>query len=366
MVRYERFLNSPFFKRFVRRKLFEQGSFFNRLLLLGLGVRSIGQRLPLTPQALQASALYNQWWYYGIELLPGVTTSSSFPADVPLLPRMVLRNCDVTGADCLDIGSVEGLIPVLMCRQGARRVVATNPHLYNYEKMQAVRKYYNAGFKFRQIGSLYDLSSKLRSERGFDLINLSGVLYHVYSPMHVLAGLRPLLKKNGLMIVATCVVKRADFSAEFNDRGKLQREATTFWYPSIPLFDYLLRYFKLLPIDCLYHPFAPDDAVRSTQGFESGYLCVVCRATDEPAFDSDDGWAAESLENSYESIILYDREMASQQSESTVGYRREPDQRWLRPNKRSIDLWQAVAQMPPVVTADRTQDTHILRLSDQI
>jgi SAM-dependent methyltransferase len=365
-MRYERFLNSPLFKKFVRRKLFDRSSFFSRLLLLWFAIRGIGRRLPRTPESAKESPLYGQWWYYSFELAPGVPTQSSFPSDFPLLPRMLLRNCELAGCDCLDIGSVEGLIPILMCRQGARRVVATNPHLYNYEKMQAVRQLYGVGFKFRQIGSLYDLSRKFGRTRGFDLINLSGVLYHVYSPMHVLAGLRPLLKPNGLMIVSTNVVYRSDFSMEFNDRGKLQREATTYWYPSIPLFDYLLRYFKLLPIDCLYHAYERDDSVRFTGDFESGYLAVVCRATDDPAFDAGDTWVRESIQDSYESILLWDQEKSSAYAASTIGYRHQLDRQLFRADGRSLDLWKAVQELPTVGTANRSQDSHALLLSDKI
>ncbi len=362
-MKYERFLNSPVFKRFVRRRLFEPGSVFSRMLLAWFSARAMGRRLPATPASMRESELYNQWWYYSFELAPGVMTSSSFPADFPLLPRMLLRNAEVAGCDCLDIGSVEGLMPILMCRQGAREVVATNPHLYNYEKMQAVRKLFGVNFKFRQVGSLYDISRKL-GNKGFDLINLSGVLYHVYSPMHVLAGLRPMLKKNGLMIVSTNVVRRNDFSMEFNDRGKLQREATTYWYPSIPLYDYLLRYFELLPIDCLYHPYAGDDSTRFTAEFESGYLSVVCRATDEPSFDSEDAWAPESIADSYETILLWDRAKQTAQPASTIGYKHAPDPDLMR-DRRSLDLWKAVNALPPIGVADRPQDTHALLLSDK-
>ena len=363
-MKYERFLNSPTFKRFVRRRLFDRESVFSRMLLAWFSARSMGRRLPATPEGMRDSELFKQWWYYSFELAPGVMTSSSFPADFPLLPRMLLRNAELAGCDCLDIGSVEGLMPILMCRQGARDVFATNPHLYNYEKMQAVRKLFGVNFKFRQIGSLYDVSRKL-GNKSFDLINLSGVLYHVWSPMHVIAGLRPLLKKNGLMILSTNVVKRNDFSMEFNDRGKLQREATTYWYPSIPLYDYLLRYFELLPIDCLYHPYARDDSTRFTSEFESGYLSVVCRATDDPSFDSDDAWAPESITDSYESILLWDRAKQAAQPVSTIGYRHAPDPQLLHANGRSLDLWKAVDALPPVGAASQPQDTHALLLADR-
>lgn len=365
-MKYERFLKSPVFKRFVRKRLFDRASIVNRLLSAWFRTRGAVRPLPRSAEGLRNSELYKQWWYYGIELLPDVVTKSTFPQDFPLLPRMLLRNCDFSGGDCLDIGSVEGLIPVLMCRQGARRVVATNPHLYNYDKVQAVRKYYRAGFDFRQIGSLYDLSKKFGGSQGFDLINLSGVLYHVYSPMHVLAGLRPLLKKDGLMIVSTNVVNRLGFTMEFNERGKLQREGTTFWYPTIPLFDYLLRYFKLLPLDALYYPYGPGDQVRYTPDFESGYLCVVCRATDEPAFGSDDEWALDSIDDSYETILLWDQERLSRQAKSVSSYRVPIDPSLLSPENRSLDLYKMVAQTPPVVKAERSQDSHYLHLADRI
>ena len=89
--------------------------------------------------------------------------------------------------------------------------------------MAALRHYYQATFEFQQIGLMYDLASKLRkSGRGsFDVINLSGVLYHVFSPLMVLAGVRALLKRNGLMIVSTNVVIDDAFTMQFDGATRL-------------------------------------------------------------------------------------------------------------------------------------------------
>ena len=38
----------------------------------------------------------------------------------------------------------------------------------------------------------------------------------------------------------------------FNVAGHMQPESNTYWYPSARLFDYLLRYMRLEPIDCLF------------------------------------------------------------------------------------------------------------------
>jgi 2-polyprenyl-3-methyl-5-hydroxy-6-metoxy-1,4-benzoquinol methylase len=327
--------------------------------------KSIGERYPTDLQAMLKSDLYNAWWYYSVELIPGATKVGIYPANFPLLPRIMMRNCNLKQMDCLDLGSMEGLIPTLMCRQGAKKVLATDATFHCYQKLCAVKHYYDVHFRFRQVGLMYGLSEKLRGEGGFDLINLSGILYHVFSPMHTIAGARALLRKNGLMIVATNVVNRPDFSMEFNDRGKLQAERNTFWYPSIPLFEYLLRYFKLLPIDLLYLPHAPSDRVRFTESARAGYLCVICRATDEVALPKEDEWAIGSMINSWEWIALCDRSMLDAQPTSTIKYKGTIEPQLMNVDQRSLDLYKAVSNTEPILEATQPQDSNWLHLEDQ-
>ena len=45
-----------------------------------------------------------------VELLPGVITNGQYEDSFPMLPRLLLRKCGVEGADCLDMGAMEGLI----------------------------------------------------------------------------------------------------------------------------------------------------------------------------------------------------------------------------------------------------------------
>ena len=70
---------------------------------------------PTTVEALRESDIYKRWWYYSVELLPGVVTNGQYEDTFPMLPRLLLRQCGVEGADCLDIGTMEGLI----CQDGA-------------------------------------------------------------------------------------------------------------------------------------------------------------------------------------------------------------------------------------------------------
>jgi hypothetical protein len=183
--------------------------------------------------------------------------------------------------------------------------------------------------------------------------------------MHVLAGVRPLLRKNGLMIISTNIVNKSDYCMEFNDRGRLQRENNTFWYLSVPLFEYLLRFFRLEPIDCLYHRYTGTDPVRYVKDLDAGYLSVVCRATGDLALASDE-WAAGTARNSWEYTELCDYDMLSSQKTSGIGYRRDLDARLSNPNdNRSIDLSGAMRLQEAVIREARPEDSNLLRLSDQ-
>jgi hypothetical protein len=75
-----------------------------------------------------------------------------------------------------------------MSKQGARKVLATDASFHCYEKIVALKKYHKVDFDFQQTGSMYDLSKKPRRRGGFDYINLSGILYHVFPPLHVIAS----------------------------------------------------------------------------------------------------------------------------------------------------------------------------------
>src|SRR6266540_4578692 len=261
------------------------------------------QSFPDAAEDLAKSDVFTGWWYYSVELMPGLITKGQYPDSFPMLPRILLRNCDLRGTTCLDVGSMEGLMPVLMCRQGAKAVLATDAVDHCREKMAALRYYYKANFKFQQIGLMYDLANKLRKSGrlSFDVINLSGVLYHVFSPLMVLAGVRALLKRNGLMIVSTNVVIDNTLTMHFNNAGRLQEEVNTFWYTSVEALDYLLRYLKLAPIDCLYISHRDiKSSVRYVTDVESGYLSVVCRARDDLIPTREDNWMRKSSQHSWE------------------------------------------------------------------
>jgi SAM-dependent methyltransferase len=303
--------------------------------------------------------------------MPEIVTKGAYLPEFPMLSRIMLRKCELKEKSCLDLGSMEGLIPVLMARGGASSVLATDAVGHCVEKMAAVKHYYRNNFDYRNVGPMYDLYKKLAGHN-FDLINCSGLLYHTFSPMSVLSDVRPLLKRNGLMIVSTHVILENGFSMEFNNSGRIQNESNTFWYITVPFLDYMLRYFKLAPIDCI---FSPNETAKSNIRLvfdkPSGQISVLCRAMDSVLPTKDDKWMTESAQNSWEYMGI--RSLRSRSSKWDLA-RRQPissircknciEKQHFRDDVESLDLWEAISNSKPIISADKESDACILRLHD--
>jgi SAM-dependent methyltransferase len=277
-----------------------------------------------------------------------------------MLPRMLTRGADLTGMSCLDVGSMEGLMPAMMRRKGAARVLATDAIEHCTQKMAAVKQAYGVDFDFRRVGLAYEMSRKLKDQGGFDFINFSGVGYHVFSPMHCLAGLRPLLKRNGLMVIGTNCMIRDGYTMEFNDRGRLQRESNTFWYLSVPMLEYMARYFRLQPIDALCYPHGPNNPATYRPGLDIGYVVMVCRAVDEDQVTDGDEWASRSRAQSWEWQALCDTAMMNAQPVSAITYQ---SARIAVPPPGGIDVLDVVRRPEHIIpTVSDPRDSHTLLL----
>ena len=300
----------------------------------------------------QIKELLPEWWYYSFELLPGVFAKGTYAPDLPMLPRMMLRNCQLEGMSCLDMGSMEGLIPILMRKGGADQVLAVDAVDHCLAKMNVAKACYGVDFEYKSIGLMYELFRKLAG-RSFDLINCSGLLYHVYSPLQVLAGVRPLLKRNGMMIVSTNVILEDGYSMTFNAEGTLQGEANTFWYTSVPMLDYMLRLMRLTPIETLYFRRDQFDSIyQAGSEKQLAYMSVLCQASDTA---SDDPWMSYAARASWEYQGNTNWPMADAQPESKIS-RRDG-----QPISR-INLWD-VTQQTNSVSSVSEHDSHGLLLS---
>jgi 2-polyprenyl-3-methyl-5-hydroxy-6-metoxy-1,4-benzoquinol methylase len=175
---------------------------------------------PTSSFDLLRSPLFNQYWYYAIELLPGAITPGCRRQNFGLT-RTLFNRADVRGRSVLDIGTMEGAIPILAGRQGAKKNIGVDFARF-HEKVEAVKHYTGVDFEY-YFGLTHAETSnflKQRNHHNFDIIVLSGVLYHCFSPLHTLAMARSLVRTGGLMIVETWAIADQDHGMFFNTHGR--------------------------------------------------------------------------------------------------------------------------------------------------
>jgi 2-polyprenyl-3-methyl-5-hydroxy-6-metoxy-1,4-benzoquinol methylase len=254
-------------------------------------------KFPATESELRASPIFNEQWYYCFELLPGVITRGAAHLNIGLTRRLFSK-MDLADRSVLDIGTMEAAIPVLAKRRGAKFAAGIDADRCD-DKIEAVKHYMGQDFHYSS-GIIHSAMQEKLSKAGhqaFDVIILSGVLYHCFGPLHTLAYARSMLRTGGLMIIETWGIESAEPAMYFNSAGRFGKDPSTFFLPTTSLLNYVLRYFKLQPIDCVWI------AIPDVAGLR---VAVVCRATDEVLNEGDE-WMLEATNMvDYKTLIDWD------------------------------------------------------------
>src|SRR5882724_5665125 len=103
--------------------------------------------LPSTDTIYSQAELDVTPWYYSMEMEPGKLTPGQSFSNVGLT-RTLLQRAELNGHDCLDIGTMEGLIPVLMQRRGARSVTAYDRPSALTSRIASVKQRFGVDFDF--------------------------------------------------------------------------------------------------------------------------------------------------------------------------------------------------------------------------
>jgi len=312
---------------------------------------------PATAAELLATEWYRQPWYYTFELLPGVFTAGAGHLNLGLT-RALLGRCSVANRSCLDIGTMEAAVPVLLSRRGAEKIVGVDVAPFE-DKIAAVKHYTGTEFDYYS-GLLHGKTVDFLKERGhvnFDLVILSGVLYHCFGPLHTLAMARSLVRTGGLMLIESFAAIDEQLAMFFNAAGVFTSDPSTYLLPSVPLLDYLFRYFKLQPIDCIH-------GERSTVGkYQCARVATVCRAVDAAVAEPGDSWmpAATGI---VDYLTLCDWSTIENREHDPVGYDLGPSTARLRTNvPGTCDLLATVlVQAPTKLTAADA----VIHLSDRV
>ena len=231
-----------------------------------------------------AQFLYKKKWYYNIEIEAGEFTAGADRPSLALI-RKLLRNVDVRDQDCLDLGTMEAVIPILLKRGGAKRVVAYDRFIESPVWLPDIKKIYDVDFDFVGGLRLEDLGARLDDKIGthfFDLVVFSGVLYHLINPMGYLGLVRSMCKIGGLFLFETRVQQDPREMLIFNNAGRFGK-GNTYYIATTAWVDYMLRMLGLMPLYAVY--------VVRFQTHMSSRLAVLCRSQVEPCpIDPNDEW----------------------------------------------------------------------------
>jgi 2-polyprenyl-3-methyl-5-hydroxy-6-metoxy-1,4-benzoquinol methylase len=230
----------------------------------------------VNPNSLEFRRILSQHWYYSVELRPGLYTRGDEHANV-ICTRELLARVSPSGLDVCDIGTMEGMIPVLLKRRGARSVVALDA-IDCTEKVQLVQLCTGESFEYvprvslsrikealserARLSSYSSEWGQMKIQTGFDVVVLSGVLYHVFSPFHVIGLARTLVKRGGLLILETAASCEDRYAQNWVFRGDkwIYPSGTNTWFLTLRLLDHLLRFMKFKPVDCVHGPIYKDIA----------------------------------------------------------------------------------------------------------
>lgn len=257
-------------------------------------------------------------WYHSIELYPGFFTPGHAFTNI-VATRAILSRCEIERMACLDIGTMDGLIAAILSRRKAGYVLACDRY-DRHVQIDLVRRALGLNFQYLPNATLADVrarSPKLHGEP-FDLVVFSGVLYHMYDPMNGLAIVRSLVREGGIVVIETTAAVSDLHVGYFNAYGRNQKDPHDYWTVSVTLLDYLLRYFRLKPLDCAFF----ENGSPTEDGSPGVRVAIPCLAVAEQLHDESDGWMVANRDD-------------------YAGY-----QDWTSPNKRPVGYEGLVCDRP--------------------
>jgi len=241
----------------------------------------------LTEEELMRNSIMQEDWYHSIELLPGIFTKGADHKNVHLT-RQLLKGCEIKNMNCLDIGAMDCLMTILLLRRGAKKVTAYDRLKASERRVNFLRKTLNLDFDYivgMKLSDLREITKNL-GFHPFDVVIFSGIIYHMFDPMAGLALARGMVRNGGLLMIETAAVMNNSMAMYLNAEGRFHKEHTSYWLISIECLDYLLRFFRLSAMDCIYF----KTTFEKQTSLQLCRIGIVCRAVDEALSSHGDSW----------------------------------------------------------------------------
>ena len=293
-------------------------------------------------------------WYYSIELQKGTFTKGNHFPNV-VLTRKILENIEVKNKCCLDIGSMEGLIPTLLKRRGARQVFAYDRRTDLSAKINLVKKAYDVDFHLITGIGLNKLPTELKKKKyfPFDIIVFSGVLYHMFDPLGGLATVRGLLRNGGILLLETGALINNAMAMYFNAEGRFYPR-TNYFMISLDALDYMLRFLRLKPLDVIYF----KQGKKTSDGLQKCRVCIPSLAIDKPLKGDGDQWMNKDFQTDFKEFLCWD---ALKNTEPIVKYHTRNTSLKIRKDTGSVDIYETVVNTPEYTIK---KEDSILKLND--
>lgn len=242
--------------------------------------------------------VYNEKWYYSVELEKGKFTEGfDFINIAPA--RRALDSLEVKGHSVLDLSTMEGMFATLLAKRGAN-VMATDTidctkrismlkqaHSVDFRYMPHIPLEDQASFLFKyqtsnSFSPMKPLRSNMSTPYGYDVVFSSGVMYHVLSPLHYILQLRKLVKLGGCVVIETACAVNDEIEMHHDYRAdSFVYGGSCSWFISTGALDLFLRASFLEPLGFAY--------VRSKtkSDLDVVRLGLVARAVDTRSFQPD-------------------------------------------------------------------------------
>jgi SAM-dependent methyltransferase len=284
--------------------------------------------------------ILKKYWYYSVELYPGFFTNGGNFNHI-YLTRKILKQVSVENMNCLDIGTVEGLYPILLNRRNAKSVTAYD-RWDNTEKIDFLKNIYNVDYKYFTKLKLLDLPNKLIEANlfPFDIVVFSGVLYHMLDPLGGLATVRGLIRNGGILIFETAAVINNSMAMYFNAEGRFY-PGTNYFMVSVECLEYMLRFLRFQPLDCIYLLHEKDKKTN----LQICRICIACRAVAQPIATSDDKWTNKTIFQ--EDLDEFLNWAALENNQTQVTYNKISNGSVLREDCDSINIYESVINSEP-------------------
>lgn len=183
-------------------------------------------------------------WYHAFDFGAHQTIGRlppPLPPNATLFGAMqILQDIDVKGMRCLEVGPAHGLISIGLAMRGAE-VTAIDIGGVKPPQIILAEQFFDVRVDYRPSIALADTPQNF-APATFDLIFCAGVMYHLLNPADVFFRLRPLLKRNGLLIMESAHdTKAKEPVLVLNTETGAFAEPTTYFLPSASAIQGLAR-----------------------------------------------------------------------------------------------------------------------------